>query len=166
MDEFRQLPGVQGAQSGKNKKKKKKGGSAQAAVPQRYIPGLNSADDDNVIVPLNKATKKHATRTVPTELVEDFLEGKKNPISALTEYAALQKLIVAFEECAVERPSIVARFASTAKVNGKPFPQGVGKTKKDAKTAAAKVALTKLLGLESEDVESHEGKYEHDPREV
>lgn len=39
------------------------------------------------------------------------------------------------------------------KVNGVPFPQGTGKTKKEAKTNAAKNAFTHLLGLDENDIE-------------
>lgn len=123
---------------------------------QAYIPGLNSPSDPNV----NVATKpKEAAKEVPEALIEGFLSGSKNPISTLMEYSIKQKIVVVFEECRVERPSIVARFACRVKVNGKPFPQGTGKTKKDAKTAAAKIAMSKLLGLEAEDVESEEGMF-------
>ena len=48
-------------------------------------------------------------------------------------------------------------FAIRVSANGKRFPQGVGTTKKEAKTAAAKIALNILLGL-GEDGLDEEGE--------
>ena len=144
-----------------NKRPTQPASQVQTQKPQqRYIPGLNNAEDPHVYVPPNSQTAKHLPKEVPVSLVESFLAGSKQPISALMEYAALTKIVCVFEEVAVDRPSLIAQFAIRAKLNGKPFPQGTGKTKKEAKTAAAKIAFSMLLGLEEADVEDDEGMFE------
>lgn len=42
---------------------------------------------------------------------------------------------------------IVVRFACVCSVDGEAYPQGQGKTKKEAKTNAAKEAFQSILGL-------------------
>ncbi len=41
-----------------------------------------------------------------------------------------------------------AKFGCICEVNQQPFPQGVGRTKKEAKTEAARHAFSMLLGIE------------------
>lgn len=48
-------------------------------------------------------------KTVPKELIEGFLNQSKNPISAIMEYGAIAKLVVSFEEAAVE-VSVMMQF--------------------------------------------------------
>ena len=47
----------------------------------------------------------------------------------------------------MEVPSIIAKFACVCSVNTRDFPQGTGKTKKDAKTEAARKAFMIMLGI-------------------
>ena len=108
-----------------------------------------------MVVPANAATKRHTPGEVPVSLVEDYVSGAKHAVSSLMEYSAIIKIVISFEEVRVERPSIVAKFANRVRVNGKPFPQGTGKTKKEAKTAAAKVAMDMLLGIGEDDIDEN-----------
>ncbi len=127
----------------------------------RYIPGLNQASDPGVASPKIYKSKSDIPKQVPKDLVVGFLNGSKHPVSALMEYAAMVKLVVTFHEANVENPSIIAKFACVCAVNGKQFPQGNGKTKKDAKTVAAKIAFTALLGVEEDDVDDDKGECCH-----
>lgn len=70
----------------------------------------------------------------------------------------MSRLETIFRECPIAVSSIVTKFANECSVDGRVFPQGTGKTKKEAKNNAAKIAFTMLLGLEEEDVEQ-EGQY-------
>lgn len=49
---------------------------------------------------------------------------------------------------------LFARFACICTVDGVVFPQGQGKTKKEAKTHAAKNAFAEILGIEEPDEET------------
>ena len=121
---------------------------AEQKQGQQYIPGLSTVSNEPNYGPVNPYQPGfQAPKDVPPELIEEFLSGKKNPISSIMEYAAMTKLTCTFREAAVERLSILAKFACVCKVNDREFPQGTGKTKKEAKTAAAKIAFTTLLGL-------------------
>jgi len=73
------------------------------------------------------------------------------------EYAATMKLPVEFRETCVEMApgvsTLLAQFANVCTLDGHVYPQGVGRTKKDAKTNAAKVAFSIVLGLREDDRE-------------
>ena len=55
-----------------------------------------------------------------------------------------------FREAPVEVPSIIAKFACVCSINNRDFPQGTGKTKKDAKTEAARNAFMIMLGIDDD----------------
>jgi len=93
-------------------------------------------------------------------------------ISAVFEYCSMVKAKVEFREVAVaDIPNNHFAFACECKIAGKPYPQGVGNTKKKAKTAAARAAMDIILkhglilsginysafysGLSSQDYEVH-----------
>ncbi|XP_050408955.1 adenosine deaminase domain-containing protein 1 [Patella vulgata] len=86
-------------------------------------------------------------KKVPPELVESFIAGTKHPVSSLMEYCSIVKKPISFHEVAVECPSFLAMFANMVKVDGIEYPQGTGKTKKDAKTEAARNAFSIIFGL-------------------
>ena len=48
-------------------------------------------------------------------------------------------------------------FAMIAIINGMSFDQGTGRTKKEAKIAAADIAFKKLLGINAEDTQNEIG---------
>ena len=61
-----------------------------------------------------------------------------------------QTSLFRFREAPVENPSIIAKFAIVCSVNTRDFPQGTGKTKKDAKTEAARNAFMIMLGIDND----------------
>ncbi|TRY69840.1 hypothetical protein DNTS_012935 [Danionella cerebrum] len=76
----------------------------------------------------------------------------ENFISQLNEYQQKNQVSVKFEEGSAEGPSHNMRFTMRVIVDGKEFPYGCGKNKKEAKQNAAKNAvegLKDLLGAES-----------------
>jgi len=67
-------------------------------------------------------------------------------ISAIFEYGSILKVKVEFREVAVsDRNAGQFAFACQCEVAGKTYPQGVGNTKKKAKTAAARIAMDTIL---------------------
>ena len=57
------------------------------------------------------------------------------------------RLNTEFKEVPILEYSLINKFANQCTVNGKAYPQGVGKTKKDAKTEAARIAFRIILGM-------------------
>uniref|UniRef100_A0A3B3W1D7 Interferon-induced, double-stranded RNA-activated protein kinase-like n=1 Tax=Poecilia latipinna TaxID=48699 RepID=A0A3B3W1D7_9TELE len=68
-----------------------------------------------------------------------------NYIARLNEYAQKERLELKYEEVGCVGPDHIRTFTLKAVVNGKPYPEGVGKNKKEAKQSAAKNALVHLL---------------------
>uniref|UniRef100_A0A3B5LAE8 Eukaryotic translation initiation factor 2-alpha kinase 2 n=1 Tax=Xiphophorus couchianus TaxID=32473 RepID=A0A3B5LAE8_9TELE len=68
-----------------------------------------------------------------------------NYVARLNEYAQKERLELRYEEVGCVGPDHIRTFTLKAVVNGKPYPEGVGKNKKEAKQSAAKYALTCLL---------------------
>lgn len=103
---------------------------------------------------------KAETLDVPKELIRGFISGKKNPVMAFNEFCQLQRLTLAFEEVVPEgtRGMITCNFAMVAKVDGKRFPQGKGRTKKDAKSAASRIAMRAFLGMDDEDADRRDAQ--------
>lgn len=53
-------------------------------------------------------TKK--AKKVPPELIQGFLSGDKNPVSALMEYSAMSRLHTTFQECNPTNPGLGMRY--------------------------------------------------------
>ncbi|XP_043991708.1 interferon-induced, double-stranded RNA-activated protein kinase isoform X2 [Gambusia affinis] len=68
-----------------------------------------------------------------------------NYVARLNEYAQKERLELKYEEVGYVGPDHIRTFTLKAVVNGKPYPEGVGKNKKEAKQSAAKNALISLL---------------------
>ena len=90
-------------------------------------------------------------------MIRDFKKGAKHPVSALNEFCALQRRHLEIREVAVAVPTLSVSFASQCYVDDEQFPQGVGKTKKEAKTNAAHIALSILFGLRKHEEEEDDG---------
>uniref|UniRef100_A0A3Q4N2L9 non-specific serine/threonine protein kinase n=1 Tax=Neolamprologus brichardi TaxID=32507 RepID=A0A3Q4N2L9_NEOBR len=69
----------------------------------------------------------------------------ENYVANLNEYAQKQRLVLQFEEVGAAGPDHIKTFTIRAVLNGKAYPDGVGKNKKEAKQNAAKNALAGLL---------------------
>ena len=63
----------------------------------------------------------------------------------------MRRLKTEFKEVPIKEYSLINKFANQCIIDGKPYPQGVGKTKKDAKTDAAKNAFRIILGMAKEE---------------
>lgn len=61
----------------------------------------------------------------------------------------MKRLPISFKEVPVKNYSLVNKFANACTVNDITYPQGTGKTKKDAKTSAARIAFNIILGDET-----------------
>uniref|UniRef100_G3NK90 non-specific serine/threonine protein kinase n=1 Tax=Gasterosteus aculeatus aculeatus TaxID=481459 RepID=G3NK90_GASAC len=66
-------------------------------------------------------------------------------VARLNELTQKQRLVVRYEDVGSVGPDHIKTFTVRAVVNGKPYPDGVGKNKKEAKLNAAANALTVLL---------------------
>uniref|UniRef100_A0A3B3W1I4 Interferon-induced, double-stranded RNA-activated protein kinase-like n=1 Tax=Poecilia latipinna TaxID=48699 RepID=A0A3B3W1I4_9TELE len=78
-----------------------------------------------------------------------------NYIARLNEYAQKERLELKYEEVGCVGPDHIRTFTLKAVVNGKPYPEGVGKNKKEAKQSAAKNALVHLLNETSVSVKTN-----------
>ncbi|XP_062374939.1 interferon-induced, double-stranded RNA-activated protein kinase-like isoform X2 [Sardina pilchardus] len=74
-----------------------------------------------------------------------------NYVAKLNEYGQQTRVQVQYEEVDVSGPDHIKTFTVRAIVNGKPYPEGVGKNKREAKENAAQRALENLLLMESSD---------------
>ncbi|KAM6997312.1 interferon-induced, double-stranded RNA-activated protein kinase-like [Tautogolabrus adspersus] len=74
-----------------------------------------------------------------------------NHVASLNEYAQRRRLTLSYEFLGSAGPDHNKTFSMRAVIDGNPYPNGVGKTKKDAKQDAAKNALTRLLENKNQD---------------
>ncbi|XP_035691285.1 double-stranded RNA-specific adenosine deaminase-like [Branchiostoma floridae] len=111
------------------------------------------SDNPNVYTSYPDAGKIAPPKDIPQELIDGFLNGRRQPVSALNEYCQLKRHKLEFNEVAGTGPLHCPQFAYQATIDGRPFKPGQGRTKKDAKAAAAKLTLSILLGMEEENVE-------------
>lgn len=58
------------------------------------------------------AIKPNRPKKIPAELIAGFLNGDKNPVSALMEYSAMSRLVTTFQECSPHNPQLGMRYAS------------------------------------------------------
>lgn len=116
-----------------------------------YIPGL--AGSQRPKTPPAAIPKANIPKEVPQELIDGFRNGSKQPIMALHEFCAMTRKSVSFREAPLEYFSMTVKFANVCTVDGKTYPQGVGKTKKEAKAEAARIAFSMILGLDSDSEE-------------
>ncbi|CAG6017643.1 unnamed protein product [Menidia menidia] len=79
-----------------------------------------------------------------------------NFVAQLNEYAHKERLVVKYEDVGSVGPDHIKTFMLRAVLNGKPYPDGVGKNKKEAKQNAAKNALKCLLEKPAESTKVRE----------
>ncbi|XP_070571679.1 double-stranded RNA-specific adenosine deaminase-like [Ptychodera flava] len=120
--------------------------------PPQPAPQPEPIDDNQQAKLAHLMTK--TPKKVPAELIQKFLSGSKNPGAALNEFCQMRRTNLQFEEDMVRDKTVLFHtFAYVAITDGYRHRQGTGRTKKDAKAAAAKIALTTLLGVDEDVVQ-------------
>ncbi|XP_051285238.1 interferon-induced, double-stranded RNA-activated protein kinase isoform X2 [Dicentrarchus labrax] len=87
----------------------------------------------------------------------------ENYVAKLNEYAQKRRSLLTFEEVGSVGPDHIKTFTLRAVVNGKTYPDGVGKNKKEARQKAAENALRSLL---EDRIDSTENAAESSPAPV
>ncbi|XP_014805340.1 PREDICTED: adenosine deaminase domain-containing protein 1 [Calidris pugnax] len=96
------------------------------------------------------------SKKVLEELIARYKQGVLNPVSALHQFAQMGHAQLELKETSVAGNIIRPYFAFCAVVNGVSYKTGLGKTKKESKFNAAKLALDELLNLEHSEAEASE----------
>ncbi|UJR27274.1 hypothetical protein I4U23_008569 [Adineta vaga] len=84
-------------------------------------------------------------KRIGQDIIEDLLRGKKNPVQCLNEYCSMTKKTIVYTETGSGY-----RYANYATIDDVQFPQGTGRSKKEAKIAGARRAFAALLDLDEE----------------
>ena len=92
---------------------------------------------------------------IPQELIDDFVSGAKNPVMCIHEYCSMKRWPIKFQEAPTQSVFGI-QFAAACSMNNKVYPKGNGGTKKEAKIAAARIAMSMILGL-SKEINDDEG---------
>uniref|UniRef100_A0A8D0GW44 Adenosine deaminase domain-containing protein 1 n=1 Tax=Sphenodon punctatus TaxID=8508 RepID=A0A8D0GW44_SPHPU len=87
-------------------------------------------------------------KKIPKEFITKYRHGEINPISALHQYAQMQRVPLELKETVTTGNVFGTYFAFCAMVDGVQYDTGLGQNKKESKSNAAKLALDKLLLLE------------------
>uniref|UniRef100_A0A8D0F7T7 Adenosine deaminase domain-containing protein 1 n=1 Tax=Strix occidentalis caurina TaxID=311401 RepID=A0A8D0F7T7_STROC len=82
------------------------------------------------------------------EFIARYKQGLINPVSALHQFAQIHHLQLEFKETSVPGNIIRPYFAFCAVVDGVCYNTGLGRTKKESKLNAAKLALDELLNFQ------------------
>uniref|UniRef100_A0A8C2SV35 Adenosine deaminase domain containing 1 n=1 Tax=Coturnix japonica TaxID=93934 RepID=A0A8C2SV35_COTJA len=82
------------------------------------------------------------------ELIAGYKKGTMNPISALYQFAQRYNMQLDFKETGVAGHGISPYFGISAVLDGVYYKTGLGRSKKESKHSAAKLALDELLKLE------------------
>ncbi|XP_031452732.1 adenosine deaminase domain-containing protein 1 isoform X2 [Phasianus colchicus] len=82
------------------------------------------------------------------ELVAGYQKGAVNPVSALHRFAQRYGMQLDFKETGVAGHAISSYFGISAVLDGVYYKTGLGRSKKESKQSAAKLALDELLKLE------------------
>ncbi|XP_063316137.1 adenosine deaminase domain-containing protein 1 [Pelobates fuscus] len=99
-----------------------------------------------VILPLPPTTL--APKKVSKEFIVKYRRGEINPVSALYQFAQMQRMELELKETVTTANVFGAYFAFCAVVDGIQYKTGMGQNKKEAKANASKLALDELLQFE------------------
>ncbi|XP_073511719.1 adenosine deaminase domain-containing protein 1 [Phyllobates terribilis] len=94
---------------------------------------------------LRPPTLSVAPKKVPKEFIMKYKLGELNSISALHQFAQMQRMELELKETVTTGNVFGAYFAFCAIVDGIQYKTGMGQNKKEAKANAAKLALDELL---------------------
>ncbi|XP_028569013.2 adenosine deaminase domain-containing protein 1 isoform X2 [Podarcis muralis] len=96
------------------------------------------------IVPITSLPPKK----IPKEFVTKYKRGDINPVSALHQFAQMQRVQLELKETVATGNLLGSYFAFCAVVDGIQYKTGLGQNKKESKSNAAKLALDELLQLD------------------
>ncbi|XP_058048406.1 adenosine deaminase domain-containing protein 1 [Ahaetulla prasina] len=96
------------------------------------------------IVPITSLPPKK----IPKEFIAKYKRGEINPVSALHQFAQMQRVQLELKETVATGNLLGSYFAFCAVVDGIQYKTGLGQNKKESKSNAAKLALDELLQLE------------------
>ncbi|XP_061441159.1 adenosine deaminase domain-containing protein 1 isoform X3 [Rhineura floridana] len=96
------------------------------------------------IVPITSLPPKK----IPKEFITKYKRGDINPVSALHQFAQMQRVQLELKETVATGNLLGTYFAFCAVVDGIQYKTGLGQNKKESKSNAAKLALDELLQLE------------------
>eukprot|EP00076_Gallus_gallus_P048255 XP_420624.3 adenosine deaminase domain-containing protein 1 [Gallus gallus] len=82
------------------------------------------------------------------DLIAGYEKGTVNPVSALHRFAQRYSMQLDFKETGVAGHAISSYFGISAVLDGVYYKTGLGRSKKESKQSAAKLALDELLKLE------------------
>ncbi|XP_049626032.1 adenosine deaminase domain-containing protein 1 isoform X2 [Suncus etruscus] len=87
-------------------------------------------------------------KKVPREFIMKYKRGEINPVSALHQFAQMQRVQLDLKETVTTGNVLGPYFAFCAVVDGIQYKTGLGQNKKESRSNAAKLALDELLQLE------------------
>uniref|UniRef100_A0A8C6VSG7 Adenosine deaminase domain-containing protein 1 n=1 Tax=Naja naja TaxID=35670 RepID=A0A8C6VSG7_NAJNA len=87
-------------------------------------------------------------KKIPKEFISKYKRGEINPVSALHQFAQMQRIQLELKETMATGNILGSYFAFCAIVDGIQYKTGLGQNKKESKSNAAKLALDELLQLE------------------
>ncbi|XP_004606273.1 adenosine deaminase domain-containing protein 1 isoform X1 [Sorex araneus] len=87
-------------------------------------------------------------KKIPKEFIMKYRRGEINPVSALHQFAQMQRVQLDLKETVTTGNVMGPYFAFCAVVDGIQYKTGLGQNKKESRSNAAKLALDELLQLE------------------
>uniref|UniRef100_A0A7M4E9J1 Adenosine deaminase domain-containing protein 1 n=1 Tax=Crocodylus porosus TaxID=8502 RepID=A0A7M4E9J1_CROPO len=111
----------------------------EASLASRVTPLTGAQPAPNTSLPPKK---------IPKEFIVKYKRGEINPVSALHQFAQMQRVQLDLKETVVTGNILGSYFAFCAVIDGVQYKTGLGQSKKESKSNAAKLALDELLQLE------------------
>ncbi|CAO2613228.1 Adenosine deaminase domain-containing protein 1 [Lemmus lemmus] len=87
-------------------------------------------------------------KKIPKEFIMKYKRGEINPVSALHQFAQMQRVQLHLKETVTTGNVMGPYFAFCAVVDGVQYKTGLGQNKKESRSNAAKLALDELLQLD------------------
>ncbi|XP_054419477.1 adenosine deaminase domain-containing protein 1 isoform X1 [Pteronotus mesoamericanus] len=87
-------------------------------------------------------------KKIPKEFIMKYRRGEINPVSALHQFAQMQRVQLDLKETVTTGNVLGPYFAFCAVVDGIQYKTGLGQNKKESRSNAAKLALDELLQLD------------------
>ncbi|XP_012785083.2 adenosine deaminase domain-containing protein 1 isoform X1 [Ochotona princeps] len=92
-------------------------------------------------------------KKIPREFIMKYKRGEINPVSALHQFAQMQRVQLDLKETVTTGNVMGPYFAFCAVVDGIQYKTGLGQNKKESRSNAAKLALDELLQLDEPEPE-------------